>query len=247
VLLGLSVDETLAVVDCVKKVLHSGYDVEMMRAGTKGILSIEAELVERRRRQPGDDLISLALAAQIDGKPLSEFEIRGMFFFFLFAGLDTIAAATGFMFRYLAEHAEVRGALAADPSKIGDAIEDSLRRHGQITTNRFVKKDVEVGGVKLKQGDNLLCSLVLANLDAALFDKPLDVDITRSSNPHLAFGAGPHRCIGSNIARLQLRVTVEEWLRRIPEFRVAEGGIICAVNSEALVLESLPLVWPPTG
>ena len=243
VLLGLSIDETLAVVDCVKQVLHSGYDVDKMRAGAKGIMAIEAELIERRRRQPGDDLISIALASKIEGRPLTGTEIRGIFFFFLFAGLDTIAGATGFLFRYLAEHPEARRRLAAEPDKIPDAIEDSLRRHGQITTNRFVKEDVELGGVVLKRGDNVLCPLTLANLDPALAPDPLSVDIDRSPNPHLAFGAGPHRCIGSNIARLQMRVTVEEWLRRIPEFHVPQGGVIRAVNSEALVLDTLPLAW----
>lgn len=247
VLLGLSIDEMLAVVECVKQVLHSGYDAEKMRSGARGIMAIQDELIARRRAQPGDDLTSIALASTIEGRPLSDTEIRGMFFFFLFAGLDTIAAATGFLFRYLAEHAQVRAELIAEPDRIPDAIEDSLRRHGQITTNRFVKEDVELGGVRLQRGDNVLCPLALANLDPALATNPLNVDIHRSPNPHLAFGAGPHRCIGSNIARLQLRVTVEEWLRRIPDFRIPERSVVRGVNSEALVLATLPLAWDTAG
>jgi len=242
-LLGLSVDETLKVIDQVKLVMHSGYDVDKRRAGVQGIMAIEQELVERRRLKRGQDLVSIALDATIDGRALTDKEMLGMFFFFLLAGLDTIAGATGFMFRYLAEHPEVRRRLAADPSLIPDAIEDSLRRHSQITTNRFVKKDVEIGGVLLKAGDHVFCSMVLASLDPEAVERPLEVDIGRSPNPHLAFGAGPHRCIGSNIARLQMRITLEEWLKRLPEFWIPEGGVVRAVNSEALVLETLPIAW----
>ena len=246
-LLGLTVDETLGVIDQVKLVLHSGYDVEKRRAGVRGIMAIEKDLVEKRRKQRGHDLVSIALDATIDGRPLTEKEMLGMFFFFLLAGLDTIAGATGFMFRYLAEHSEVRRKLASDPTLIPDAIEDSLRRHSQITTNRFVKEDVEIGGVALKAGDHVFCSLVLANLDPQSVDRPLEVDIARNPNLHVAFGAGPHRCIGSNIARLQMRVTLEEWLKRLPEFWIPAGGEIRAVNSEALVLSTLPLAWADRG
>jgi cytochrome P450 len=88
---------------------------------------------------------------------------------------------------------------------------------------------------------------VLANLDPQSVDRPLEVDIARNPNLHVAFGAGPHRCIGSNIARLQMRVTLEEWLKRLPEFWIPAGGEIRAVNSEALVLSTLPLAWADRG
>jgi len=191
VLLGLSVEETLRVIDFVKMCLHSGYDVEKMRAGARGILAIEAELIERRRNQPGDDLISIALAAKVDGQPLTEGEIKGMFFFFLFAGLDTIAGATSFMFRYLARHPDSRRELAADAAKIPDAIEESLRRHGQITTNRFVKTDVELHGVRLKKGDNVLCPLVLANLDPASLEIPPEAEVRANAEAGPAIAPEP--------------------------------------------------------
>jgi cytochrome P450 len=97
----------------------------------------------------------------------------------------------------------------------------------------------------LRKGDNVILSMPLINLDERVFNHPLDVNIDRAPNAHIAFGAGPHRCIGSNIARQQLRVTYEEWLKRIPDFRIPQGAKVHAIASEALVLSTLPICWDP--
>jgi cytochrome P450 len=133
----------------------------------------------------------------------------------------------------------------SEPSVIPNAIEELLRRYSQIATNRFVTRDVEVSGVLFRKGDNVILSMPLSNLDERAFEHPLNVDIDRAPNTHIAFGAGPHRCIGSNIARQQLRITYEEWLKRIPDFRILPGAKVQAIASEALVLTTLPLSWNP--
>lgn len=241
--LDISAEETRHVLDQVRLILHSGYDAAKRRRGINGLIAIEEDLVRRRRANPGEDLVSLILAAEIDGRKLTDKEMLGMFVFFLLAGIDTTASATGFIFHHLARHPQDRTSLAADPSRIPDAIEESLRRYSQITTNRFVKHEVEVGGVELKAGDHVFCSMILANLDPEANPDPLATDLSRSPNRHMAFGAGPHRCLGSNIARLQLKITLEEWFARLPDFWVPEGAQVRAVNSEAMILETLPLRW----
>ncbi|MFP6850450.1 MAG: cytochrome P450 [Pseudomonas sp.] len=246
-LLGISIDETLAVMGNVRRILHSGYDQIARKAGLEWLMAFEQELIKRREHERGDDLISIVLDARVDGRPLTEKEIFGLFFFFLLAGLDTVAGALGLHFRHLAIDVPLRRRLVSDPSAIPDAIEELLRRYSQITTNRFVTRGVEFRGVSLRKGDNLILSLPLANLDDEVFSDPLAVDVDRQQSPHIAFGAGLHRCIGSNIARQQLRITYEEWLKRIPDFRLTPGAEVQAICSEALVLKNLPLSWAVMG
>jgi cytochrome P450 len=241
--LGISVDETLQVMANVRKILHSGYDAETRKSGIDWLMSFERELIARRQKERGEDLISIVLNAQIDGRPLTEKEIFGLFFFFLLAGLDTIAGASSLHFRHLAIDTPLRQRLVNDPTAIPNAIEELLRRYSQIATNRFVTRDVQVNGVQFRKGDNVILSMPLSNLDERAFDHPLEVNIDRQPNTHIAFGAGPHRCIGSNIARQQLRITYEEWLKRIPDFRIPPGAKVQAIASEALVLTTLPLCW----
>lgn len=241
--LGISVEETLEVMRNVRKILHSGYDAETRKLGIGWLMAFERELIARREKERGEDLISIVLDARIDGRPLTDKEIFGLFFFFLLAGLDTIAGATSLHFRHLAIDTPLRRRLAKDPGSIPNAVEELLRRYSQIATNRFVTRDVELNGVLLRKGDNVILSMPLSNLDDRAFDNPIDVNIDRTPNTHIAFGAGPHRCIGSNIARQQLRITYEEWLKRIPEFRIEPGAKVQAIASEALVLTTLPISW----
>lgn len=241
--LGLSIAETLHAMDQSRMIMHSGYDVELRTRGMRGLIEIQSELVRKRRIEPSDDLISLALAAHIDGRPLTDMELRGIFVFFLLAGVETSASATGFLFRHLARNPAERSQVANSIETIPDLIEESLRRYTQITTNRFVKNDIEVGGVALKKGDHVFCSMVLANIDQEAFPQPLTFDAVRCPNRHFSFGAGIHRCLGSNIARVLLRIIVEEWFVRVSDFWIPEGVEIRTINSEALVLENLQLEW----
>lgn len=246
-LLGISVPETLDVMGNVRRILHSGYDAAKRKAGIEWLMAFEKELIARRMNDRGDDLISLMLDARIDGRPLTQKEIFGLFFFFLLAGLDTVAGALGLHFRHLALDVPLRQRLVKDPSAIPQTIEELLRRYSQISTNRFVTRDIDFAGVPMRKGDNVILLLPLVNLDERAFADSLATDADRAPNAHMAFGGGPHRCIGSNIARQQLRVTYEEWLRRIPDFHITAGAKVQAVCSEALVLSSLPLSWDLPG
>jgi hypothetical protein len=180
--------------------------------------------VEARRAQPGDDLISFLLAARMDGQPLLEANLLGMLRLLLIAGIDTTWSGIGASLWHLATHPEHRRRLAADRSLMPTAIEEFLRAYAPVTMAREVAKETTVGGCTFKEGGQVLLSFPAANRDPAMFTDADKVLIDRAENRHAAFGLGRHRCLGSNLARMEMTVAVEEWLARFPEFRLADGA-----------------------
>jgi len=140
----------------------------------------------------------------------------------MIAGIDTTWSAIGASLWHLAQHPDDRRRLAADPSLMGTAVEEFLRAYAPVTMARLVSKDFELGGTQLKEGDWLLLPFPAANRDPAFFDDAGRVVIDREVNRHAAFGLGIHRCIGSNLARMELRVALEEWMSRYPEFSLVD-------------------------
>jgi cytochrome P450 len=131
----------------------------------------------------------------------------------------------------------------ADPAAIPDFVEECLRMYAIVTTARVVTRDVELGGCPMKSGDRIVTPTVSANRDPAAFDRAGEFIADRTPNRHIAFGAGPHRCVGSHLARLELRVAVEEWHRRIPTYRVADGTAIVQHVGGVAGVDTLPLSW----
>jgi hypothetical protein len=179
--------------------------------------------ISKRGTQRGDDLISFLLDAKMDGQPLSGPHLQGTLRLLLIAGIDTTWSAIGASLWHLATHAEDRRRLVADPSLMPMAIEEFLRAYAPVTMAREVVKETTVGGCPFKPGGQVLLSFPAANRDPAMFADADKVLIDRAENRHSAFGLGRHRCIGSNLARLEMTVAIEEWLARFPEFRLAEG------------------------
>ena len=142
----------------------------------------------------------------------------------MIAGIDTTWSAIGSSLWHLATHDEDRRRLVADPGLMDTAVEEFLRAYAPVTMAREVVKDVEIGGCPMKPGQMVLLSFPAANRDPAMFPDADKVLIDRKENRHAAFGLGIHRCIGSNLARMELRVALEEWLRRIPEFSSRRRG-----------------------
>ncbi len=179
------------------------------------------EQVERHRRDPRDDLISFLLDADIDGVPLGDDHVVGTMALLLLAGIDTTWSAIGASIWHLAHHPEDRRRLVEDPSLIPVAVEEFLRAYAPVTMARKVAKDVELGGRTLTEGDWVLLPFPSANRDPEFFERADEVVIDRMKNRHAAFGLGIHRCLGSNLARLELTVALEEWLRAVPDFELA--------------------------
>jgi cytochrome P450 len=178
--------------------------------------------IKKRGDRRGDDLISFLLDAKMEGQPLSPQHLQGTLRLLLIAGIDTTWSAIGASLWHLATHPEDRRRLVADPALMPTAIEEFLRAYAPVTMAREVVKETTVGGCPFKEKGQVLLSFPAANRDPAMFADADKVLIDRAENRHSAFGLGRHRCIGSNLARLEMTVAIEEWLARFPEFRLAE-------------------------
>jgi cytochrome P450 len=214
-------------------------------AGFAMLGAYSLQKVRERRANPGTDLISEITRAKIDNNPLTDETIGNVVTLLLTAGLDTVVAMLGFFARFLARSPKHRQQLIQDPSRITAAVEELLRRHAIISMARELTCDIELRGVHLKRGDMISVPSVLANLDEGAFDDPLNVDFNRKTIPHMTFGGGPHRCLGALLARTELRIFLEEWLPRIPDFDIRpdfEVQVRCRVVT---TIPELPLVWTP--
>lgn len=180
-----------------------------------------------RRRTAGTegrtDVLSRLLHATHDGRPLTQDEMINVVFLTMMAALDSTNSALGMIFLYLAEHPEVQDMVVADPAKIPTIIEELLRYEPITTTARVLTRDIELHGVTLHAGDQVLMPWGMAGRDPEVFPDPDHVDFTRSTIRHLGFGIGPHRCLGMFVARSMLRIALEEWHARIPRYHVTPG------------------------
>lgn len=199
--------------------------------------------IEARRTDPQDDLISLLWKAEIDGKPMT-MELMEDFAVLLFiAGLDTVINGMGYGIRHIAAHPDFQNALRANPKLIVEAAEELLRRYTFTVPTRRVTRDVSLGGVQLKADDRLMLFLPGADLDPREFDAPEVFDMQRENNVHIAFGVGPHRCLGSHLARIELQVIYEQMLARLPEFRLDDDKPAKFHAGNIIAIDSLPLRW----
>ncbi len=199
--------------------------------------------IQERRSQPGGDLITRMTQAKVNGEPLPEHTLLGMLNLLLTAGLDTVANMMGFFVHYLATNPEQRLRLIDDPKSITPAIEELLRRHPIANLAREVKIDCELEGVQLKKGERILVPAIAFGLDERQFENPEQVDFARTNKMHETFGDGVHRCLGSMLARAELRVFLEEWLQRIPHFSVKPGTDIQVASASVAGIRELHLVW----
>jgi cytochrome P450 len=179
--------------------------------------------IEARRREPDDSLLSLLVEAEMGGRQLTREELLGTLHLLLLGGLDTVTATLDCMIAYLARHPDRRQQLIAEPSLIEPAVDELLRRESPVqVVLRTATQDVEIRGVQVHRGDLVTLVLGAANGDED-FRAADSFDLTDEHNHHLAFGGGPHLCLGAHLARLELRVAIEEFHRRIPDYRIADG------------------------
>lgn len=203
--------------------------------------------VAERQADPGQDLLSRLVNVQINGERISEAEGINYASLVLFGGLDTVATMIGLFAKFLAENSEHRRRMVAkldDDAFMKAAIEEMLRRHGIANTTRIVTQDIEYKGVQFKEGDIILPPNLLVGIDDRLNADPFTVDYDRSKPVHAVFGNGAHACPGATLARRELRVFLQEWLKRIPEFRVKPGTKPVLVTGQVNGILELQLVWP---
>jgi cytochrome P450 len=185
---------------------------------------LDGQVAERRLNPQSNedgDLIDYLINADIEGMPLSDEHIRGTIALLLIAGIDTTWSAIGASIWHFAQHQDQRQILRDDPSLLPFAVEEMLRFYAPVTMARLASTDHELGGCPVKRGDWLLLPFPAANRDPEAFERADEVLIDRKQNRHGAFGLGIHRCLGSNLARMELTVALECFLHRVPEFELA--------------------------
>ena len=207
------------------------------------VAAIMRDTLIERRDNPQDDIISMLWQVEIDGRPttLEDLENYGVLLFI--AGLDTVMQGMGHGVRRLAEDAALQDELRADPELISDATEEILRRYTFTVPPRRVAKDLQFQGVEMKEGERAMLFLPAADLDPAEYPEPDRLDIRRDGKAHIAFNAGPHRCLGSHLARVELNVLYEELLARLPPFRLDPARPPRFHGGHVIGVEELNLVW----
>jgi len=227
----------------VRDVLEFADDPVRRSRGVHGLIEYFVAEVARRREHPGDDLLSELLRTEMDGNPLEDSVIMGAATLVLIAGIDTTWSAIGSSLWHLATHDDDRRRMVEDPSIMTVAIEELLRAYSPVTMARVVTEDVVYGGCPMKAEDKVIMNFPAANRDPEEFENPDEVILDRQHNRHVAFGSGIHRCAGSNLARMELRVAIEEWLKRIPDFHLAPGKEVTWAGGQVRGPRSLPVVF----
>jgi cytochrome P450 len=183
---------------------------------------IDQAMEARRGQPPKDDLIGYLMEVEIEGEKLPPEQIIGTIGLLIIAGIDTTWSAIGASLWHLAKNPQDRQRLLDEPELLPFAIEEFLRFYAPVTMARIAANDTDVGGCPVKERDWLLLSFPAANRDPEAFERADEFIIDRERNRHVAFGLGVHRCIGSNLARMELTVAVEEWLKRVPQFELSD-------------------------
>ncbi|HEY3679624.1 MAG TPA: cytochrome P450 [Bradyrhizobium sp.] len=204
--------------------------------------------IEERKKHPTDDLISTLMNARDkDGQPLSDDHVQGSLRLLLIAGIDTTWSGIGSSLWHLARTPSDRKRLVAEPALMPTAIEEFLRAFSPVTMAREVIKETTISGCPVQPGNMVLLSFPAANRDPAMFPDADKVVIDRKENRHAAFGLGIHRCVGSNLARMEMIVAIEEWLKRIPDFSLDPAGRVAWSEGTVRGPRRLPVLWGAAG
>jgi len=223
--------------------LHSQGDQQKVAWGIGSALRYLRAFIGEKKKAPLDETLTSYIAhGEIEGRPLTDDEIMGMVGFLWVGGLDTVAATSALTFRRLALDGELQAQLRANPDTHVEAIEEFLRLNPVVNSMRKVKKDHQIHGVTIRAGEYVTGLNIAGNYDPAEFEAPRTFRTDRPSNRHFSLAGGPHRCLGSHLARRELRIALTEFLRRIPQFRLAPEADM-TVTPGLVAAPRLPIVW----
>ncbi|MGX7681198.1 cytochrome P450 [Jatrophihabitans sp. DSM 45814] len=223
-------------------ILHGGSSPEIAMKGMMDVMGYFSALVQERRKQPREDMLSAALTWRIEDEPVSDDDLLAFCLLMFMAGLDTVAAQLSYSTYHLAKHPDDRRRLNENPDLWPAAIEEFLRYYSFVSPGRKAMADAEVGGCPVKAGQMVWLPLASANRDPKEFVDADRVVIDREENRHLAFGAGPHRCLGSHLARQELFIGLTEWHKRIPDYEL-NPSVPITEHGGQVGLDNLPLRW----
>jgi cytochrome P450 len=239
----LGVPESMAgtFTEWVRDVLEFAHDPERRKRGVVGIIQYLDGAVSEREANPTDDFISELIQSEHDGEPITRDVVMGMCALLMIAGIDTTWSSIGSTMWHLATHPDDRTRLIDEPELMPTAIEEFLRAYAPVTMARRLIQDTEYNGCPIKAGERVLMNFPAANRDPEVFPDADKVILDREHNRHLAFGAGIHRCAGSNLARMELRVAVEEWLTHIPDFELVDPALVTWAGGQVRGPRSIPV------
>lgn len=223
-------------------------DQAMMMAAMT-VASYFNNVIAERRANPGEDATSALIHTEVelsDGtRLLNDEELFRMFFLLLMGGLHTVQGSLAWTIAHLSKNPEQRAALIADPELTPKAVEEILRIEAAVIPGRRATRDVEIGGVRIAKDDQLILTLCSANRDAEQFTDPGVLDINRSPNRHLSFGAGVHRCLGSHLGRIELKIALEELHRRIPDYALVDSDPPVFHSTQVRGCARMPITFTP--
>jgi cytochrome P450 len=246
-LMGLPVEGLEQFLAWEHAILHPSAGEDPERAGALeamlAVMEYFTDLIEEKRREPADDLLSAALEWRIGGLPIPHEDLLSWCLLMFMAGMDTVSIQLSYAFWHLATHPADRMRIVDDASVVPAAVEEFLRQFAFVAPARKVMADTDFHGCPLKKDDMVFAPLCAATRDPAQFDDAATVRFDRVVNNHLAFGAGPHRCLGSHLARRELRVALEEWHRVIPSYRLTDGVSVTEHGGGLYGIDRLELSW----
>jgi cytochrome P450 len=216
-------------------------------SGMKAVIAYLEDFIREQRSHPATDLMRGVLSARYaDQRPLTDKEVLGVVFILYIGGLDTVYSTLGWIFWRLARDPALQDRLRREPGIVPQAVEELLRAYSVASSARTVARDFEFHGVRMRKGDHVLLSLPLAGRDPQAYDDPHKVDIERPVR-HIAFGTGPHTCIGLRLAKREIRIVLEKLLARFANIRMPAGADIAFHTSNVFGIDRLPLEWDPIG
>lgn len=232
----------------IANVFFRSTDAEERAANILEIYEVMEELFREKQRNPGNDIATTVVQGRdANGEPLPWQDIINCGFLLFAAGLDTVTNTMGYVWRYLATTPDARRKFRDrldDPAAFLVALEELMRINSVSSLYRRVTHDCEFKGIQFRQNDRIMLPNTVANRDASVFPDPQTIDLSRKVNNHVTFGVGPHRCIGSHLAKREIMVSMQEWLRQIPEFELADGeDTVSAFAGPVMGFESLKLSW----
>jgi len=196
-----------------------------------------------RREKPGSDLISSIVNGTVNGQPIDVYEASQICVQILIGGTDTVVNLMGFIMEFLARSAPHREYLVAHPERVADAVEELIRRFPTVADSREVAQDLEFEGVTMKKGDMIVMPTIIHGIDDRENPNAMEVDFSRETYKHSTFGNGAHKCPGAHLARTEIRITLEEWLKRIPNFGIAPGAEVSYTGGVVGSVNALELAW----
>ncbi len=229
-------------VEWAMELLHSN-DRGRMGAAMQSITDYLKSAIAEKKANPDDGMVSRIAHGEVDGRPLTHKEVFGFVCFLFIAGLDTVFATLNNIWGYLAANPQIVQQMRDDPDNINAQVEELLRVWSVTFSGRVLIQDYELRGVKLKKDDRITCVLPACNFDPEVFTNPREVRFDRPRQTVLAFTVGAHSCMGAHLARLEVKIALQEWLRRIPHFSMKPDTVLEYRPGGVVGPEEVPLVW----